>query len=102
MSWEDLPEALKKHYANRPYSNDITRAKGQMTISFSPFMRMIAPVLSFFKIFAPAGIDVPVEVDYLSSPKDTRFIFDRRFYYPHLYLVELSDTKEYLLCVHPK
>lgn len=84
-NWDHLPEVIKKHYANRPYSNDIVRAKGLMTITFSPMMKIIAPFLSVFKIFAPApGIDIPVEVDYLSSPKDQRFIFDRRFFYPHL------------------
>jgi len=83
--WDKLPAVIKKHYANRPYSNDVTRAKGKMTITFSPIMKMMAPMLSFFKIFAPApGKDISVEVDYLSSPQDARFVFDRRFYYPQL------------------
>ncbi|CDZ77365.1 hypothetical protein BN59_01648 [Legionella massiliensis] len=83
--WENLPEVLKRHYANRPYSEDITRAKGHMTITFSPIMKLLAPALSLFKVFAPKpGKDIPVEVDYLSSPKNSSFIFDRRFYYPHL------------------
>lgn len=81
--WDRLPEVIKKHYANRPYSNDITRVKGLMTITFSPLMKFLAPFLSFFKMFAPApGKNIPVEVDYLSSPNDSSFIFDRRFYYP--------------------
>lgn len=81
--WDRLPEAIKKHYANRPYSNDITRVKGLMTITFSPLMKFLAPFLSFFNMFAPApGENIPVEVDYLSSPNDASFIFQRRFYYP--------------------
>lgn len=83
--WERLPNVIKKHYADRPYSNDITRAKGLMTISFSPLMSALAPLLSFFKMFAPApGKDIPVEIDYLSNPQNASFIFDRRFFYPNL------------------
>lgn len=83
--WERLPTVIKKHYANRPYSSDITRVKGLMTITFSPLMKFIAPFLSFFNMFAPKpGKDIPVEVDYLSSPENSSFIFDRRFYYQHL------------------
>lgn len=84
-SWNHLPEVIKKHYANRSYSNDITRVKGLMTITFSPLMKILSPIFFFFKLFAPApGKDIPVEVDYLSSPNNSDFIFDRRFYYPHL------------------
>jgi predicted DCC family thiol-disulfide oxidoreductase YuxK len=84
-AWDNLPEVIKLHYANRPYSEDITRVKGTMTITFSPLMKFLAPFLSYFKIFAPApGEHISVEVDYMSSPKNASFTFNRRFYYPHL------------------
>jgi len=83
-SWDYLPLVIKKHYANRPYSQDVTQVRGLMTITFSPLMKFLAPFLAFFNVFAPeAGKDIPVEVDYLSNPNDSSFTFDRRFYYPN-------------------
>jgi hypothetical protein len=81
--WDDLPPVMRRHYANRPYSNDTARAEGLMNISSSFFIRLIAPVLKTTGMLVPyEGTDIPVTVDFQSGQDDHSCAFDRVFYFP--------------------
>jgi len=81
--WNSLPIVMKKHYANRPYSNDVVSVEGKMDISYSKLVKLFTPLLRITGILVPyKGKDVPVHVHFGSNPKTNEFRFDRIFYFP--------------------
>lgn len=81
--WENLPVALKAHYANRPFSHDVVTHKGALTITMSPYMRKFRWLLRLTGLLVPfEGEDVPVTVYTRSDPKSKTYIFERHFFPP--------------------
>lgn len=81
--WDKLPEVIKQHYANRPFSDDVTIAEGIMTVESSPIIRALKPLFRFLGTLVPyEGVDIPVTVHYRSSPDNEAFILDRIFHFP--------------------
>lgn len=81
--WDSLPPALRLHYANRPFSNDVVTHEGHLTITMSPFMR------NFRWLLRLAGVLIPIEGDHIpctvysrSDPKSNAYILDRWVYPP--------------------
>lgn len=82
-AWEQLPPALRKHYANRPYSHDVVTVEGTMSVRIAPAMRLLFPLLRLAGALVPhEGEDVPVTVYFRSEPESDAFCFERVFYFP--------------------
>ncbi len=81
--WDELPDVMKKHYANRPYSDDINIAEGVMKVEGSALWKLLNPFSKLFGILVPyTGENIPVTVTFRSESDSNRFIFDRIFYFP--------------------
>ena len=79
-SWGDLPPVMHKHYANCPYTNDMTIVEGTLDVMCAGPIKLMAPLMSLLgQIPARNEKDVPVTVQF-QSDKDTRaFHFNRTF-----------------------
>lgn len=83
-AWEQLPPALKQHYANRPYSRDVVTVEGRMDIEIAPYMRLLMPFLRLGGALVPyAGKDIAVTVHFRSEQDSEAFCFDREFRFPN-------------------
>jgi hypothetical protein len=82
-AWTDLPPALRKHYANRPFTRDRVTVTGRLDIRMGWLMRRIAPLMGALGMLTPAdGAAVPCTVQFLSEADSAAFIFERRFLFP--------------------
>lgn len=82
-SWASLPPVMKKHYANRPYSNDVVTVEGMMKVESSLFARLLTPLFIMAGSLVPyEGENIPVTVHFKSSPENNRYQFDRTFNFP--------------------
>ena len=81
--WDGLPAALKAHYANRPYSNDVVTHHGALDISLSPMMRRFKWLLRLSRVLVPfEGTGIPCTVYTRSDPRSKTYIFERHFFPP--------------------
>ncbi len=82
-AWNEMPPALKKHYANRPYTDDVVPLDGVMDIKFSKLTRIIAPLFRIFGALAPyEGENIPTVVYSKSEPGSDNYILERHFNFP--------------------
>ncbi len=82
-TWDELPVALKKHYANRPYSNDVVTLDGTMDIKLSPLTRLMKPLFRLFGTLVPyEGENIPTIVHSKSEPDSDNYILERNFNFP--------------------
>ncbi len=44
-SWDSLPIVIRKHYANRPYSNDLVTVEGTLDVTCGRVFRIFRPLL---------------------------------------------------------
>jgi hypothetical protein len=83
-SWNDLPVVMQKHYANRPYSNDIVTVKGKMDIQFNWFGKLCTPLFRIFGTLIPfQGKNIETIVRYKSDETDNSVSFDRVLHFPN-------------------
>ncbi len=83
-TWEELPVALKKHYANRPYSNDVVALDGVMDIKLSKLTRAMKPLFKVFGTLVPyEGKNIPTTVYSKSELNSGNYILERHFHFPH-------------------
>ncbi|MFK5978210.1 MAG: DUF4166 domain-containing protein [Rhizobiaceae bacterium] len=79
-SWDELPNVLQKHYANRPYSDDLTTVEGVLDIHCEQPLRFLAPLMKFLgQIPAHTQKNVPVTVRFQSERDSKAFQFNRVF-----------------------
>ncbi len=82
-AWADMPEAMKKHYANRPFCRDRITVEGRLTIRMGQLMRVLAPVMGLLGMLTPCdGEDIACTVHFLSEPDSNAFVFERWFAFP--------------------
>lgn len=82
-AWQKIPRAFHRHYANRPFSNDVTVVEGVMDIACHGPMRWLAPVMNRMgQIPAMNERGVAVRVEYRSDPRTLAFHFRRSFSVP--------------------
>ncbi len=99
QQWQTLPESLKRHYANRPFSRDVVTHHGALTITMSPLMRRFRWLLRLTGLLVPfEGVDLPVTVYTRSQPHSRTYVFERHLFPP--------GGREYifrseLVCVKP-
>lgn len=81
-AWEDLPPVMRRHYANRSYSDDRVTVEGYLDVMCRGPIRILSPLFLLFRLIPPYNENnVPVTVDY-ESAKDTReFHFNRTFHF---------------------
>lgn len=81
-TWDGLPPVIKKHYANRPYTNDKVTVKGQLDVSCAKHMQLLAPVFWLLGTVPPINEkSVPVTVHFESRPDTKEFCFNRIFHF---------------------
>lgn len=79
-SWDDLPPVMHKHYANRPYTDDIVTVEGAMDIKCSGPIKVLAPVFWLMGSIPPHNeSDVPVTVHFRSDKNTKSYHFNRIF-----------------------
>ena len=80
--WPKLPQVMHKHYANKPYSDDVVTAEGTLDISFNLFGKLCTPFFRIFGTLIPyQGKNIKTTVHYKSSPHDNSVAFDRVLYF---------------------
>ncbi|MCC3862122.1 DUF4166 domain-containing protein [Pseudemcibacter aquimaris] len=81
--WDDLPAVMKKHYANTPFSSDVTKTSGLMKVEGSKIWSLLSPFARLFGLLVPfTGNNIPVTVAFRSAPENNHFVFDRIFQFP--------------------
>ncbi len=79
-AWHRLPEVMRRHYANRPFTADLTVVEGMMDIACHGPIRWLAPVMNGMgQIPAMNERGVAVRVEYRSEPSSRAFRFRRVF-----------------------
>ena len=78
--WQELPPVMHKHYANRPYCDDVVTVEGKMDVEFGWLVRLLSPFLRVFGALVPyQGKDIPVTVQFRSEPDSAAYCLDRTF-----------------------
>lgn len=82
--WDKLPIVMKKHYANRPFSDDVNICQGVMDIEFNWLGKLCTPLFKLFGTLIPyQGKGIKAVVKCGSSKIDNSFSFDRSLYFPN-------------------
>ena len=82
-AWHLMPPVFHRHYANRPFTEDVTVAEGVMDIACHGPVRWLAPVMNWMgQIPAMNEHGVSVRVEYRSDPATRAFHFRRIFSMP--------------------
>ncbi len=82
LSWDALPPVMHKHYAIRPFSDDVVGVEGELDVMCKGPLRYLAPLLNFAgQIPARNQAAVPVTVQFQSDPNSDDFQFDRKFHF---------------------
>lgn len=97
-AWDDLPPVIKKHYANRPYTNDKVTVEGHLDVSCAKHMSLLAPVFWLLGTVPPINEKaVPVTVHFESKPDTKEFCFNRIFHFkdrkPYEFRSRMIQTK---------
>ncbi len=83
QDWPSLPIVFHKHYANRPFTNDLVLVKGKMNITMSFLARLLSPLFRITGALVPyTGNNIPTEVYFRSEVNSNVFCFDRAFHFP--------------------
>ena len=81
-AWDGMPVVFRRHYANRPYCEDIATVEGVMDVSCAGPVRWLAPFLALVRSIPPYNEkDVRVTVHFRSHPRTGYFYFERVFYF---------------------
>ncbi len=82
FSWSSLPPVIQKHYANRPYSDDLVTVEGTLDVFCT------GPIKALHWLFVLMGSippfnekNVPVTVTFRSDRTTRRFHFQRVFHF---------------------
>lgn len=79
-AWPLLPSVMHKHYANRPFTDDVTTVIGRLDVSCSGSIKLFAPLFWLMRGIPPYNEkDVEVRVDFASDKHSKAFYFDRVF-----------------------
>jgi len=98
-SWSDLPPVIKKHYANHPYTNDVTKVEGTLDVMCKSPLKYLSLLM---KVMGQIPIrneqSVPVTVCFDSDEHTKYFHFSRRFRFkdqkPYLFYSRMLQLKD--------
>lgn len=80
--WNKLPSVFKKHYGNRPYTNDVTVVEGTLNVMCKPPLLWLAPIMKVMgQIPARNQNDVHTVVEFKSDRNSKSFHLNRVFYF---------------------
>lgn len=78
--WNKLPPVMKRHYANRPYTQDLTTVNGVLDVLCRPPLLYISPLMKLLgQIPTRNETNVPVTVHFQSDLNSKSFYFNRIF-----------------------
>lgn len=81
-SWDQLPTIMHKHYANRPYSDDITTVEGTLNVMCAGPIKWLSPLFQLMGSIPPVNEkNVPVTVEFASDKHTKEFHFKRVFHF---------------------
>lgn len=81
-AWHRLPLVMRRHYANRPFSDDQYRVEGRLDVSSSGPIKLFALFFRLMGLIPPENEQqVPVTVVFRSELDSSNFQFDRQFYF---------------------
>ena len=97
-SWQHLPAVMHKHYANRPYTDDVTVAEGIMNFHCSGPIKFFSPLLKILGSIPPYNeSNVPVTVHFNSNRHANTFGFTRTFHFknqqPYVFNSRMQQTQ---------
>ena len=100
-NWDSLPTVMKKHYANYPYSTEVTIAEGKLDIFCKPPLLWLSPLMRVLgQIPAFNENNVPVTVRFESDINSQAFHFNRSFnfsnrkpYVFHSRMLQIRDNE---------
>lgn len=100
-SWSDLPSVMRKHYANRPYTDDRIVVKGTLDVMCAGPIKLLAPLMKLMgQIPAHNEKVVPVTVQFESDRDTKAFHFKRTFnfknkkhYVFRSWMVQIKDNE---------
>lgn len=82
-SWFELPAVMRRHYANRAYTDDIVRVDGTLTVEAPGLGRFLKPIFHLTGALVPyEGENVPVTVNFIAESGSNALRFDRTFSFP--------------------
>ena len=98
-SWDDLPPVIKKHYANRPYTDDLVIVDGMLDVSCAGPIKVLWRILVMMKSIPPfSEKNVPVTVNFRSDKDTQKFHFQRIFHFkdrkPYSFRSYMIQTKD--------
>ena len=91
--WDALPPVMRKHYAVRPFSDDVVKAEGHLDISMSLFVSVMARLTGM--LLAHTGTNVPVTVLF-KSDRYGAFHFERIFHFPDKGDIKFRSRMEWI------
>jgi predicted DCC family thiol-disulfide oxidoreductase YuxK len=81
-AWDDLPLIMRKHYANRPYTDDILSVEGCLDVMCSGPIKALRPLFLLLRLIPPYNENnVPVTVTFESVKDTCEFQFNRTFHF---------------------
>jgi hypothetical protein len=81
-SWDDLPPVMRKHYANRPYTQDKNTVEGVLDVQCAGPIKTFAPLFWLMGGVPPhTEQNVPVTVHFESDENSKFFTFNRIFHF---------------------
>ncbi len=78
--WNDLPPAIKKHYAVRAYCDDMVTVEGRLDVRISPLVKLFS--LCTGMLLSHSGENISVTVKFRSGKNSGAFHFERIFHFP--------------------
>ncbi len=79
-NWDELPPVIKKHYANRPYTQEETVVEGVLDVMCKPPLLWLSPLMKILgQIPTHNQSNVPVTVHFESDLNTKSFHFNRIF-----------------------
>jgi hypothetical protein len=81
--WDGLPRVMHRHYANRPFHDDLVTVTGTLNVHSSFIGRLLKPGFRWANALVPhEGIDIPVTVHFTTDRSSKAFRFERIFHFP--------------------
>lgn len=99
--WEKLPPVMHKHYANRPYSDDVSVCEGTLDVMCKAPLTWMAPLMmALGQVPAHNENDVAVTVRFQSDKDSRAFHFKRTFQFKkrkpyafHSRMIQIRDNE---------
>ena len=105
--WDTLPPVMKKHYANRPYTDEVYTIDGVLHLYCKPPLLWLGPLINLMgQVPILNKNEVPVTVNFESDKHSKAFHFKRIFKFPgrkpHVFNSRMFHLKDNQVAEHMK